>query len=55
MKAQPRAERFVSRHRFALLFGAIVAFYVLMPVLHELREGLPPVVPTVVEGVLFMT
>jgi hypothetical protein len=37
-----------------LLFGVLVIFYVLTPVLHQLREGLPPAVSTVIEGMLFL-
>jgi len=55
VKSQPEAEGFVSRHRFVLLFGVLVAFYVVTPIVHQLREGLPPAVPPAVEGALFMT
>jgi hypothetical protein len=54
VKSQPGAESFVSRQRFVLLFGVLMVFYVLRPVLHQIREGLPPAVPPFVEGVLFM-
>jgi hypothetical protein len=54
MTSQSEAESFVRRHRFVLLFGALVAFYVLAPVLDQLREGLPPAVPPAVEGILFL-
>jgi hypothetical protein len=53
--SQLAAEGFVSRHRFVLLVGALVAFYVLTPVLHQLRERLHPALPPVVEGALFLT
>jgi voltage-gated potassium channel len=54
VKSQPGAESFVSRYRFILLFGVLLVFYVLTPVLHQLRQGLPPAVPVVVEGMLFL-
>jgi hypothetical protein len=54
VKSQPGADSFVSRHRFVLLFGVLVAFYVLTPILHQLREALHPAVPPVVEGILFL-
>jgi hypothetical protein len=53
--SQPRPGGFVSRHRFVLLFCALVAFYVLTPTVHQLRDGLHPVVPPLVEGLLFVT
>jgi voltage-gated potassium channel len=55
MKSQTKAERFVSRNRFVLLFGVLVAFYVLTPIVHQLREGLPPALAPTVERVLFLT
>jgi hypothetical protein len=55
VKSQPGAGSLVSRHRFVLLFGALAAFYVLTPIVHQLREGLDPAVPPLVEGLLFMT
>jgi hypothetical protein len=54
VKSQSGAESFVSRHRFVLLFGTLVAFYVLAPVLDQLREGLHPAAPPVLEGILFL-
>jgi hypothetical protein len=45
---------FVSRRRFVFLFCALVAFYVLTPVVHQLRGGLDPAVPPLVEGLLFV-
>jgi hypothetical protein len=54
VKPQPGAERFISRQRFVLLFGTLVAFYVLATILHQFREGLHPAVPPVVEGILFL-
>jgi hypothetical protein len=53
--SQRGPEGFVSRHRFVLLFGALAAFYVLTPIAHQLREGLRPGVPALVEGLLFVT
>ncbi len=55
MKARRETDGFVRRNRFILLFFVLVAFYVLTPILHQFREGLPPAVPTVVEGILVMT
>lgn len=54
VKSQPGAESFVSRHRFVLLFAVLLIFYVLTPIVHQLREGLHPAVPPVVEGLLFL-
>ena len=54
MKPPLREERFVSRHRFVLLFGILLGFYMLVPVLQQLREELLSEGPAVVEGVLFL-
>jgi hypothetical protein len=44
----------VSRHRFILLFAAILFFYVLVPVVHQLRELMHPEWPPFLEGVFFV-
>jgi hypothetical protein len=49
---QPRPEGFVSRHRFVFLFGALLFFYVLAPVLHQVRDALHPALPPLFEGAL---
>ena len=54
VKPPSREERFVSRHRFVLLFGILLGFYMLVPVLQQLREELLSEGPAVVEGVLFL-
>jgi hypothetical protein len=51
---QAPPEGFVSRYGFVLLFGTLGVFYVLAPIVHQFREGLHPLVPTVVEGLLFL-
>jgi hypothetical protein len=55
VKPQPGAESFVSRHHFVLLFGALLAFYVVTPIVQQMRPRLHPAVPPVVEGVLLLT
>jgi hypothetical protein len=50
----PAAEGFVTRHRFVLLLGTLVGFYVVAPIVEELRERLQPAAPPVVEGTLFL-
>jgi hypothetical protein len=55
VKPQPGAESFVSRHHFVLVFGALLAFYVLTPIVQQLRPGLHPAVPPAVEAGLFLT
>jgi hypothetical protein len=55
VSSQSGAESFVRRHRFVLLFVALAAFYVVTPIVHQLREGLHPAVPPLVEGLLFLT
>jgi len=54
VKSQSRADGFVSRHRFVLLFGVLAVFYVLAPILGQLREGLHPAVLSIVEAILFL-
>jgi hypothetical protein len=54
VQSQSGTDGFVSRHRFVLLFGVLVAFYVLAPILGELREGLHPAVLSIVEAILFL-
>jgi hypothetical protein len=38
-----------------LLFGAMAAFYVVTPIVHQMREGLNPALPPLVEALLFLT
>ncbi len=54
MRAQPRPEGYVSRHRFILLFGTLLVFYVLVPIVNEVRGVLHPLLPQVLEGGLFV-
>jgi len=54
VQSQTGAESVISRHRFVILFCTLVAFYVLATLLHQLREGLHPVLPPVVEAILFL-
>jgi hypothetical protein len=54
MQSQSGAEGFISRHRFVILFGTLVAFYVVATIAHQLREGLHPSFPPVIEGVSFL-
>jgi hypothetical protein len=55
VKPQPGEESFVGQRRFVLLFGVLVMFYVLTPIVRQVREGLHPALPTIIEGVLFFT
>jgi hypothetical protein len=52
VEAQP--EGFVQRHRFVLLFAALVVFYVVRPILQQAGTALHPLLPVVVESVLFI-
>ena len=54
MTSRPGSEGFVSRHRFVFLFGVLVAFYVLTPLVDQLRGGLDTAVLPLVEGLLFV-
>jgi hypothetical protein len=47
-------ESFVSRHRFVWLFAVLVVFYVVAPILHQLREAFHPAVLSVAEGILLL-
>jgi hypothetical protein len=52
--SQPGADGFISRHRFVWLFAVLVVFYVLAPILRQLREAFHPAVLSVGEGILFL-
>jgi len=54
VQPSPPTSGFVSRHRFILLFCALVVFYVLMPILHEARAFLHPALPPAAEGAMFL-
>jgi hypothetical protein len=54
MISQPGADRFISRHRFVWLFAVLVFFYVVAPILHQLREAFHPAVLSVAEGILLL-
>jgi hypothetical protein len=46
---------FIGRHRFVILFGTLVAFYVLATIAHQFRDWLHPLLPPAIEGVLFLS
>jgi hypothetical protein len=48
------AESFLGRHRFVVLFGTLLAFYTVVPILHHLRDVLHPVVVPLGEAVLLV-
>src|SRR5262249_50503688 len=48
--AHPQFSDFLRRHRFVVLFVILLVFLVLMPIIHQLREALPPVTPPFLEG-----
>jgi hypothetical protein len=50
----PATHGFLGRHRFVVLFGLLVLFYVLVPILHHARDALHPAAPPLVEGILFI-
>jgi hypothetical protein len=54
VSSEPNTEGYISRHRFVFLFGALMIFYALLPVVHELRGRLNERVPILVEGGLFI-
>jgi hypothetical protein len=54
VQAHTQPEGFVARYRFSLLFVVLLLFYVLVPVVHRLREALHPMVPPVLEQVVFV-
>src|SRR5262249_39551030 len=53
MRASPQPESWMDRYRFILMFWTLVVFYVLVPILHQLRDVLHPGLPPILEGVLF--
>jgi hypothetical protein len=48
------AQGFVSRHRFVLLFAALLAFFVLVPIVHQVHAGPNPALPSLIEAALFI-
>src|SRR5262249_20280981 len=54
VKASSPGQGFGSRHRFGVLFAALLVFFVVVPVVHEAREALHPSAPPFMEGVLFI-
>jgi hypothetical protein len=51
---QPDAQGFLGRHRFVILFGTLLAFYVLVPIVHHAGDALHPATAPLVEGVFFI-
>jgi hypothetical protein len=47
-------EGFLSRHRFVLLFAALLIFYTLLPVTQELQSRMHERAPALIEGGLFI-
>jgi hypothetical protein len=54
VQAHTQPEGFVSRHRFIVLFVASMVFFVLVPIVHELREALHPALPPLLEEMTFV-
>jgi hypothetical protein len=48
------ASDLISRNRFIWFFAVLVVFYVVTPILHQLREAFLPTVLWVVEGILLL-
>jgi hypothetical protein len=44
----------LSRHRFVILFGLLLLFYIVVPVLHHVRDRLHPSAGVLAEGILFI-
>jgi hypothetical protein len=51
---QDSKSSFVTRHRFVVLFITLVAFFVALPIIHQLRETLHPATAPFMEGLLFI-
>ncbi len=54
MQVPVQAKHLIKRHRFILLFAVLVFFFVLIPLLHHLREAVYPAMPPLLEGILFI-
>ena len=54
MHSLPDARGFLGRHRFVILFGTLLAFYVLVPIVHHAGDALHPATAPLVEGALFI-
>jgi hypothetical protein len=45
---------FLDRHRFVVLFALLLLFYIVVPIVHHVRENLHPSAAVLVEGTLFI-
>jgi hypothetical protein len=54
VNSQPNTESFIVRHRFVLLFAALLIFYALVPVVHQLRAKMHDRIPPLIEGGSFI-
>jgi hypothetical protein len=54
VKPHDPAPSFVTRHRFILLFVALLVFFVVVPIVHQVREALHPATAPFIEGFLFV-
>ena len=45
---------FLSRHRFVWLFAALLAFFVVVPIVHQIGHALHPTTGPFVEGLVFI-
>jgi hypothetical protein len=44
----------VTQHRFVLLFVTLLVFFLIVPLVHEVREALHPSTPPILEALLFI-
>jgi hypothetical protein len=54
VQSLPETHGFLGRHRFVVLFGLLVLFYVIVPILHHAGDALHPAAAPLVEAVLFI-
>jgi hypothetical protein len=54
MQVLGQVRDFVGRHRFIVLFVALLFFLLLVPIFHELHNALPQALPALLEAILFL-
>ena len=54
MQATDPPTGFITRHRFGLLFVALLVFFVFVPIVHQVREALHPAAGPFIEALLFL-
>jgi hypothetical protein len=54
MRVRSKFLDFIGRHRFVVLFVALLVFLLLVPIIHEVHAVLPRTMPPLVEALVFL-